>query len=116
MARWKANQGLEPFDELNRQWFEIILKRNALNHPAEDARASAVFSMVAYDLDRFRHFVFETPFLEIYEIPQEVAAVLQESDSELLRFGYKYIKMVLLIEDALQMKEEMKILPEPPDL
>jgi uncharacterized protein len=113
LARWIANQGLEPYDELNRQWFEIILKRNAFNHPAEDVRASAVFSMVAYDLDKFRHFVFETPFLEIYEIPQDVAAVLQESDSELLRFGYKYIKMVLLIEDALQMKEEMKTLPEP---
>ena len=113
VARWKSNQGLEPYDELNRQWLEIILKRSTLSPPAEDARASAVFSMVAYDLDKFRHFVFETPFLEIYEIPQDVAAVLQESDSELLRFGYKYIKMVLLIEDVLQMKEEMKVLPEP---
>jgi uncharacterized protein len=116
LVRWKANQGLEPFDKLNRQWLEIILKRSALNPPAEDARASAIFSMVAYDLDKFRHFVFETPFLEIFEIPQDVAAMLQESDTGLLRFGYKYIKMVLLIEDALQMKEEMKTLPEPADL
>ena len=75
----------------------------------------ALFTMVAYDLDKFRHFVFETPFLEIFEIPEDVAAVLQESDVELLRFGYKYLKMVLLIEDALQMKEEMKVLPEPAD-
>ena len=42
------------------------------------------------------------------EIPEEVAAVLQESDVELLRFGYKYLKMVLLLEDARQMKEEMQ--------
>ena len=40
----------------------------------------------------------------------------RRATAELLRFGYKYIKMVLLIEDALQMKEEMKTLPEPPDL
>ena len=32
------------------------------------------------------------------------------SDAELLRFGYRYLKMVLLLEDAAQMKEEMKSL------
>ena len=114
LARWKSNQGMEPYDELNRTWLEIILKRGALNPSADDARAPALFTMIAYDIDKFRQFVFQTPFLEIMEIPEDVAAVLQESDVALLRFGYKYLKMVLLIEDTLQMKEEMKILPEPP--
>ena len=56
--------------------------------------------MVAYDIDKFRGFVFKTPFLEIYEIPEERGGrVLQESDVELLRFGYKYLKLVLLLEE-----------------
>jgi uncharacterized protein len=115
LAKWKADQGVEPYEGLNRAWLAIILKRGALNPPADDARAPALFSMVAYDVDKFRRFVFKTPFLEIFEIPQDVATVLQKSDVELLRFGYKYLKMVLLIEDALQMKEEMKKMPQPPD-
>jgi hypothetical protein len=115
LGGWKADQGLEPFNELNREWIEIILKKSALNTvAAEDTRASAIFSMAAYDIDRFRKFIFETPFLEIFEIPQEVAAALRESDRELLRFGYKYVKLVLLLEDAAKMKEEMRKLPEPP--
>jgi Fe-S-cluster containining protein len=116
LSKWKSDQGMEPYDELNREWLEIILKRGDLNPPADDARAAAIFSMVTYDVDKFRRFVFETPFLEIFEIPQNVAEVLQKSDVELLRFGYKYLKMVLLIEDVLQMKEEMKMMPQPPKL
>ena len=113
LARWKAGQGLEPFNELNREWIEIILKKSALNTlAAEDVRASAIFAMAAYDIDRFRKFVLETPFLEIFAIPQEVAPALRESDSALLRFGYKYVKLVLLLEDVAKMKEEMRMLPE----
>jgi uncharacterized protein len=115
LEQWKSDQGMEPYEALNREWLEIILKRGALNPPADDARAPALFYMVVYDIDKFRRFVFETPFLEIFEIPQDVAAVLQKSDVELLRFGYKYLKMVLLIEDALQMKEEMRTMPQSPD-
>jgi Fe-S-cluster containining protein len=113
LARWQADQDLEPYDTLNREWLEIILKRGDLNPPREDARASAIFSMVAYDIDKFRRFVLETPFLEIFEIPREVAAGLQKSDVELLRLGYKYLKIVLLIEDPERMKEKMQTRPQP---
>jgi uncharacterized protein len=112
LSRWQADQGVGPAAELNRGWLEIILRRGAGNFSADDARAPALFTMVAYDLDKFRSFVFNTPFLEIYEIPENVAAILQESDVELLRFGYRYLKLALLLEDAAQMKEEMKAWPE----
>jgi Fe-S-cluster containining protein len=116
LAEWQADQGLDPHEELNREWLEIILKRGARNPPADDDRGPALFAIVGYDIDKFRHFVFKTPFLEIYEIPEEVAAVLQESDVELLRFGYKYLKMVLLLEDPQKMKGEMGVVSERLDL
>lgn len=115
LAAWKKDQGLEAYDLLNQGWLEIILKRGTLNPPADDARAPALFHMVAYDLDQFRRFVFESAFLNVFEIPAKVAEVLKNSDVELLRFGYKYLKMALLIEDALQMREEMKQMPQPAD-
>lgn len=108
LEQWQADQGLDSYDDLNRGWLEIIMKRGALNPPGEDARATAIFSMVAYDLDKFRRLIFETPFLEIFEIPQKAAAVLQKSDVELLRFGSAYLKLVLFIEDPVQMKAEMQ--------
>jgi uncharacterized protein len=114
LTQWQADQGLDSYEDLNREWLEVILKRGALNPAADDARASALFTMVAYDIDKFRNFVFKTPFMEINEIPENVAAVLQASDVELLRFGYKYLKIVLGLEDASQMKQEMRVLPESP--
>lgn len=115
LAAWKKAQGLEAYDLLNQGWLEIILKRGAINPPADDARAPALFNMVAYDLDQFRRFVFESAFLNVFDIPSKVAEVLRTSDVELLRFGYKYLKMALLIEDALQMREEMRQMPQPAD-
>jgi hypothetical protein len=108
LARWQADQGLEPDGALDREWVEILLKRGAMEPSADDTRAPAVFAMTAYDIDRFRRFVFETPFIQMYEIPAEVAAVLQRSDEELLRCGYNYLKMVLLLEDAGRMRQEMR--------
>jgi hypothetical protein len=116
LAQWKADQGLEPYDKLNREWLEIILKRGAFDSPAADTRGPATFYLVAYDPDKFRRFVLETPFLKIFEIPPEVAEVLQKSDAELVRFGYAYVKMVLLLEDPLRMKEEMQTMRQPADL
>jgi len=113
VAQWKADQGLEAYDVLNHDWLEIILKRGAFNPPADDARAQTLFSLVAYDIDKFRRFVLETPFLEIFEIPSDVAEVLEKSDEDLLRFGYSYLKVVLLREDARQMKDPWQQMPLP---
>jgi uncharacterized protein len=111
LSRWQADQGLELYERLNRGWVEILVTAGA-RRPAIDSRSQGLFSMAAYDLDKFRQFVFNPPLLELFEIPEAVAAVLQVSDVELLRFGYRYLKLVLLLEDAAQMKEEMKALPE----
>jgi uncharacterized protein len=113
LGRWKADQCLEACEAQNREWLEIILKRGALAPPADEARGPALFFMAAYDLDRFRRFVFGTPLLQTFAIPPNVAAVLEESDVELLRFGYKYLKMVLLLADAAQMQEDMRTMPQP---
>jgi uncharacterized protein len=116
LAQWRADQELEPYDVLNRAWLEIILKRGALKPSTDDARGPAQFYLAAYDLDKFRGFVFGTPLLQTFEIPANVAAVLQKNDLALLRFGYTYLKMVLRLADASQMQEEMRAMPQSQDL
>jgi hypothetical protein len=113
LAQWRADQGLDLYEDLNRGWLEIILKRGTRPPGAEDPRATALFSLVAYDLDRFRRFAFSTPLLKTLAIPPDVAAVLQESDEELLRFGYNYLKLVLLLDDPVRLKQAMKTLTPP---
>jgi uncharacterized protein len=111
LGRWQADQGLESFKELNRPWIEIILKKSIITPAAEDVRGSALFAMATYDIDRFRKFVVATRLVEVLEIPQEIAATWQESDTELLRFGYTYLKMVLHLEDPAKLKAEMRTPP-----
>lgn len=111
LSRWQADQGLEVYERLNRGWVDIMVTAGA-RRPAMDSRSQALFSLAAYDLDKFRRFVFNPPLLELFEIPGEVAAALRESDEALLQFGYSYLKMVLRLEDAEQMKAAMRVRPE----
>lgn len=113
LAQWQADQGLEPYDACNREWLEIILERGSLKQPRKDSRAATLFALASYDLDRFRHLACRTPLLQTLGIPAGAAALLEQSDEVLLRFGYKYLKMVLLVAEPGRMKEEMRLLTEP---
>ena len=66
--------------------------------------------MVMYDLDQFRRFVFNSRFLNVFNVDEDTQQRIYDDDLELLKFGYQYLKMVLKIEDTMQMQQT----PAPP--
>jgi hypothetical protein len=58
--------------------------------------------MVMYDLDRFRRFIFQSPFLEKFPLNEEVKQRVFEDDLELLKFGFDYLKMAFKVSDSLK--------------
>lgn len=104
VASWRANQGVDLYDEMNREWKAMMLRRDAAGKPALEERTKNLFYMVAYDLDQFRRFVFKSRFLKIFRVEDDVQEKIWDDDQELLKFGYKYLKMVLRIEDTMETK------------
>jgi hypothetical protein len=51
--------------------------------------------MVCYNVDRFRRFVFESSFLDRYEVDADTVAKIREDDVALLRFGLRWLKGTL---------------------
>ncbi|MCK9376655.1 MAG: YkgJ family cysteine cluster protein [Syntrophobacterales bacterium] len=109
VASWKADQGVDRYDEMNREWKIMMLRRAEDGGPVTDDRGNRLFAMVMYDLDQFRDFVFKSRFLSIFDVDDEVKEKIWDDDEELLKFGYQYIKMAFKIADAdaLQMKQAM---------
>jgi Fe-S-cluster containining protein len=100
VTSWRQDQGVDQYDEMNREWKIMMLRRAENGGPVTDERGNRLFAMVMYDLDQFRNFVFKSRFLQIFSVDDEVREKIWDDDDELLKFGYQYIKMALKIADA----------------
>ena len=63
--------------------------------------------MASYDLDRFKRFIFDSKFLEVFVIDSETVEKLKTDDIELIQFGAKYIKYIMMMENTLKVREEV---------
>ena len=49
--------------------------------------------MAAYNLDRFREFLFTSTFFKRYRVKPDLKRRLRTSDQELMLFGFQWIKL-----------------------
>ncbi len=106
IGTWRVDQGVNLYDDINREWKEIQLRRDAQGQDRLDPKSQALIYMVSYDLDRFRKFVFESRLLDI--IDAEEVEKIGTDEIALMKFGFKYLKYVLMLENTLKVKEEYK--------
>jgi hypothetical protein len=71
--------------------------------------------MASYDMDKFRKFIFESKVLEIFDIDSDEIEKIRTDEIELMKFGSKYLKYVLMLEETLKVKEEHKKVDQPDD-
>ena len=64
-----------------------------------------MFFLVSYNIDTFRQFVFESSFLDRYDIDAETLGKIKEDEIALLEFGLKWLRDVLFKEGNFRLKE-----------
>ena len=62
-----------------------------------------MFYMTSYNSDRFREFVFQTKFLNIFDITVEEIEKINTDETELMKFGMKWLKFALFGEGPLSL-------------
>ncbi len=113
VAEFRADQGVEIYDERNRSWIHILMKLASwkmLGGPfgkETDERTKKMFFMATTDLDAFRKFVFGTSFLQRYAIDPEMHQKLQEDDETLLLLALDWLRTILFNEPTLPLREEV---------
>lgn len=102
---WIGKQGIESFDQMQTPFLEFM------SHPAWekpellDAAQLAMYHMALYDLDRFRRFVFDTRFLELFEVDEARIEALADDDEELLEFAIEWLSYSLLHEKRMKLRK-----------
>jgi Fe-S-cluster containining protein len=113
VAQFRAEQGVEALDEINRGWIDIMMKMTSWrsvggpNAKQVSTQAKKMFFLVSTDVDAFRRFVFETRFLDTYAIDSDTVEMLDTDDIALLQLGFDWLKNVLFNEQTINMKEDV---------
>ena len=111
VAQYRKEQGTDEYDQVNSGWMDILMKAASWASTGGPygkeiaGKTQGMFYMVSTDIDAFRRFVFETRFLEIYEIEKETTEVLKTNDAVLLTLGFDWLKNVIFGEPTISMKE-----------
>jgi len=105
IASWREDQGVDLYDEINKEWKEIQLRKDIQGRPLDPAKQSQIY-MASYDLDTFRKYVFESRFLEVFDIPDEEIEKIKNDEIAMMKLAFKYIKFLLMLEETLKVKKE----------
>ena len=106
IREWRTDQGIDESDEMNKDWMELVMRRKSFGQQATLSEpAQKMFFMVSTDLDQFRNFVFNSSFLDTYEIDDATLKLIKEDDIALLKFSDKYLASSLFGTNDLKIKD-----------
>lgn len=101
---WREDQEVDLYDDMNRGWKDILFRRN-LPGATLDEKKQKAFYMACYDVDRFRDFVFDTKFTEIFDVGEERLRKMKNDEIEVMKFGFDYTKYILMLEETLKTRK-----------
>lgn len=106
VGQWLDNQGLREYEEINDLFLKVTNSKFFDAGGTLNEQKMHMFHTAAYDIDRFRMFVFETKFLTMYAVDEERLQKMKDDDVELLRFAFDWLRFSLFGEDTLKPREE----------
>ncbi len=105
IREWRNDQEINHFDFVNKVWFDIMLSKKLFaSQVVPDGKTKQLFLLASYDVDNFRSFVFESRFLDEYDVDDDTIELIKEDEEELLQFAHRWLKGVLFGEGGYKRK------------
>ncbi len=110
VGAYRAEQGVVAYDEANREWRDIVIKKRTsgptVGQPS--ARSLQLFDLCSYDLDNFRLFIQSQGFRDGFDIGTEEMQQLLADEERLLQFAFRFLKQALFAEMTIPVKPEAR--------
>lgn len=99
VREWRKDQGVDIHDEINAEWTDLVVRKRSFPPNMQlTEQTKQMFFMVSYNLDKFRSFVFESSFLQRYEVDEPTLEAIKDDEIALLKFGLNWLKWLLFKE------------------
>ncbi len=97
VKEWMENQQIELFNDMNDLWVDIdtIFRQNPWGPQGIESPALKMAFMACFNVDEFKSFVLNSSFLSRFNIPEKRIKNISDSDEELLKFGFEWVKFFL---------------------
>ncbi len=95
---WVRNQRLDDFNTMNALWAELetIFRKNPWKGEGAGGEKQQLAFMVCYNIDGFRRFAEQHKLLSQYRIDKDFRKRIANEDSELQKFGFEWLKLILI--------------------
>jgi Fe-S-cluster containining protein len=113
VGEYRTEQAVEEFERINRGWVDILMKMaswKVLGGPGgkePSGQTNKMFFLATTDVDAFRRFVFESKFLESYDVSPEAVDLIKTNNDALLQLAFDWMKAVLFNEPTILLKEQV---------
>ena len=97
VATWSQDQDAENYHKMTIRWAELkrLFQTDPWGAEGPQGRRAKMAFMAAYNIDRFREFVFNSSFLKRYKVKAPALKKIKADDGELLKFGFDWVKLFL---------------------
>jgi len=96
VAEWRQDQGVDRHDDINAEWTDLVVRKRSFPQNIKlTEQSKQMFFMASYNIDKFREFVFNSSFLERYDIDAATQEKIKNDEIELLNFGMRWLKFIL---------------------
>jgi Fe-S-cluster containining protein len=94
VSQWAQDQEAGTYNQMTARWASIktLFQKDPWGPEGLSGAKGKMAFMAAYNIDRFRDFVFQSSFLNRYRIKRTLVKKLRASDRELLLFGFEWIR------------------------
>jgi Fe-S-cluster containining protein len=103
---WLISQGIKVYEEMNELFAQITIPLQAQNPDIDNPKIFQMVFMALYNLDKFKDFVFQSSFLERFDIDADRIEKIKTNDLELLKFSFDWIKFGVFGERTMNLKQK----------
>ncbi|MEW6448719.1 MAG: YkgJ family cysteine cluster protein [Bacillota bacterium] len=93
--------------EIDRLFNDALARLEFPKDKITNPEITRMIYMASYDLDTFRRFVFESRFLQIFDIEPAVVERIKKDDEELARLAFLWLKFGISDKNALKIRDEV---------
>jgi uncharacterized protein len=105
VRNWITEQGIEPYEAIQASFQQLMYHPGWNDAATLTGQKLAMYFMACYDLDQFRRFVFETRFLDMFDVDELRVEALRTDDEALLEFAFDWLAFTLFHEKTMRLKK-----------
>ena len=104
-AEWRTDQNLSERDTIEAGYRDLVSHPWFIGGRQLDPKRMHMLYTACYDLDTFREFVFESTFLERFELDDDLIEEIKTNDVALLEFAFLWLRFALFKEPTVKVRE-----------